>query len=105
MTEESWKAHPSTKLDTLIQICQHHLAHDDAIPLMIDSNRADDNALIVTPDYVSDARLEEGLGPDKIVMYTAFPSQNPIVMAVSTVCHEVAKHLLTWLNRLWNSTA
>lgn len=93
---ESWNQCPSTKLVALIQLCRHHLARDGVAPLKIDPNRADENAFIVTPDYPPEHRLAED-SPDKIVIYTAFPSQNPSVMAVS-IAHDNDRTFLTpWI--------
>jgi hypothetical protein len=77
-TIEQWKSMSSAKLDALVQIVQHHITSDNAAPL----HMTDDQKLEPDPEYVSPPR-PEGLKPDKIVIYSEFPSSNPQITSVS----------------------
>ncbi|KAJ3472678.1 hypothetical protein NLI96_g13290 [Meripilus lineatus] len=75
-TVEAWREKPSRKLDTLVLICLHHLNQDNAVPLTI---HPDNQTLVEDSSYVPPELPEYDLrgaklGPDKIIIYSAFPS-------------------------------
>jgi hypothetical protein len=78
-TTEEWNAKASVKLDALVQVLKHHLAKDNAAPLCVTS---DGHTLEPSKEYVCSPR-PDGLHPDKIVVYSEFPSSNPQITSVS----------------------
>ena len=83
---EDWEANISTKLKNLIDILLHHLAKDNAP--MLKRASSDSNDLDEDPAW----DLVEGDGyvinlkdPDRIIIYVAFPSNNHVITAVSSV--------------------
>jgi hypothetical protein len=71
-TPEEWRLHPSRKLDALVEILSHHLETAGAPALEVGS----DGELVPKPDP------ETGGSPDKIVVYSAFPSSNVQLLRV-----------------------
>src|SRR5436190_12834038 len=73
MTIAQWHEDPSRKLDALIHILQYHLHTDGRPPLQV----VDDT--LVPSDGCT---VQEG-SPDKIIIYSAFPSSNLQLLKVS----------------------
>lgn len=70
---EDWKTkHASTKLDLLAQIVVHHLAQDDAPPLKIN---IDGQTLECPTVKVVDPNAKQ-LEPDRVIIFSLFPSSN-----------------------------
>lgn len=80
-TLAEWKSNKSRKVDALIQILQHHLKEDDAIPLS-----AENGELVVDNTLL---RVKNGPGtqraPDKIVVYCEYPSIFPFLQRVGSL--------------------
>lgn len=99
MSEDDWPAdlaysdQPSTKINALLALIRHHLLAPGLPPLaVVDSAN---NTLGPDPDYLPQADgsppaktvvQEASLGPDRIVVYLAFPKNNWIVKKVSLIC-------------------
>ena len=80
---EEWLAHKSTKLDCVVQLLQWHLAEDNRPPLMIDPSAPPiENRLIPNTSVQMPAPTGDG-GPDRIIVYVAFPSNNALIVKVS----------------------
>ncbi len=74
---EEWEANKSTKLDALVKMLLHHLEEDNRAPLVLDEH----NNLVPDPTFVPTPRGPNS-PPDRIVVYVAFPSNNPLIKAV-----------------------
>jgi SNF2 family DNA or RNA helicase len=72
---DEWRQCPSKKLDTLAQIVRYHLKLDNRAPLSVESNE-----LVHTND--NDSTPVSKTAPDKLVVFSAFPSNLPQVIAV-----------------------
>ncbi|EIW79437.1 hypothetical protein CONPUDRAFT_73886 [Coniophora puteana RWD-64-598 SS2] len=80
-SREDWESsdRKSIKLDILVQLVLHHLEHDSATPLAV---QEDFRSLRVRTDEEEDGapRTEPIEGkPDKIIVYSGFPSSNHII--------------------------
>ncbi|PSR82818.1 hypothetical protein PHLCEN_2v5964 [Hermanssonia centrifuga] len=78
-TLAEWTSTKLTKLDTVVQILKHHLAHDNAAML---HEVGDHNVLIPQADHVPRTNITT---PDKIVVYSAFTSHNAFIRQVFKV--------------------
>ncbi|EMD31654.1 hypothetical protein CERSUDRAFT_127231 [Gelatoporia subvermispora B] len=76
---EEWDKYPSAKLIALIQVLFHHLASDGAPPL-----RSRAGNILESTESGPDVH-PPGAGPDKIVVYIAFPSNLDIIGNVLTL--------------------
>ena len=88
-TEQEWRANPSRKLDILVGVCLHHLAKDNACPLKYDretQSLMEDRSFKKSPYPSADLRGAP-LGPDKIIIYSAFPSNIRFIGEVCTSIH------------------
>lgn len=81
---------PSTKMDAMLSIVRHHLQAPGLPPLAVSDPTT--NALDLHPDYVPQEdgspalkRIDQDikLGPDRIVIFLAFPKNNWLVSKVS----------------------
>lgn len=83
---EPYNLHPSTKIDALLAILQHHLATPDAPTLVVKEDAAVPNTLVPDPDYMAtDAAPGSSAGvPDRIIVYLAFPKNNWVIYKVRT---------------------
>jgi hypothetical protein len=88
-TIEEWKGKASVKLDALIQVLDHHLKEDQAIPLQV---TPDGHTLEPSKEYIR-SPAQDGLQPDKIVIYSEFPSSNPQIKGVSFTSVSVLLHI------------
>ena len=95
-SEDDWPAstsyaqNPSTKIDALLAIVRHHLRAPGLPPLHVGDQQT--NALAPDPDYLpgldgsppvkSTITQNVAGGPDRIVVYLAFPKNNWIVRKV-----------------------
>jgi len=75
-SKQAWDKIKSKKLDVLIKVIEHHLKDDNASPLFIDA----DGNLVASSEPVPPAPTPPSC--DKIVVYSAFPSNNPLIVAV-----------------------
>lgn len=75
-TLEEYNEWPSRKLDVLKEIIQHHLATDNAPPLKFVDGELKPDLEAPLPD------VKEGLPRDKVVVYSAFPSNGRILHRV-----------------------
>ncbi|KAH0826428.1 P-loop containing nucleoside triphosphate hydrolase protein [Lanmaoa asiatica] len=75
-----WRCKPSTKLDILATILVHHLAKDNAPPLKVHSNG-------ISLETDSSQPLDDVThpDPDRIVIFSAFPSSNAAIRDVLTL--------------------
>lgn len=84
-TMDEWLAKPSSKLHALVELIQWHLGEDNRPPLKVDEVTDEKsytkNSFSPNPHYEPRPR-PEGLPPDKIVVYFAFPSNNGLLTAV-----------------------
>ena len=80
---EIWEQHKSTKQMAVVRLILHHLAADGEPPLEINKEAPPEENKLIPVAGENQEALPEGLGPDKIVVYTAFPSQNVVLMSVS----------------------
>jgi hypothetical protein len=78
---EEWETIKSKKLEILVSVIEYHLASDNRRPLMVSK----DGALVENPEDLP--APPTGLGPDKIVVYSAFPSNNPLITRVRYRAH------------------
>ncbi|KAF7964787.1 hypothetical protein HWV62_2906 [Athelia sp. TMB] len=76
-TIAEWLQFPSSKLQVLAGLVVHHLSHDNAQPMRIVGERD----LEVNPDAEVKERQPD-LPPDRIVVYSAFPSSSHIILDV-----------------------
>ncbi|THH21443.1 hypothetical protein EUX98_g8376 [Antrodiella citrinella] len=79
MTLDEWEALPSRKLDAVLALCEHHLQADNQ-PFM-DYDTEDDGYIFsenANPRPAVDL-MGVPLGPDKIVLYSAFPVNNAFI--------------------------
>lgn len=76
-TLEEYNEWPSRKLDAVKDILQHHLANDNAPPLKIIDGELKPDPFAPPPPAVA-----EDLPRDKIVLYSAFPSNGRILQRV-----------------------
>lgn len=79
-----WEDMTSRKLETLVELVQHCLESDRAPVMQTDDKTGDlmeDPGL--TPGLDLPGQNAAELKPDKIVVYSAFPSNNPLIKAVS----------------------
>ncbi|GBE89337.1 hypothetical protein SCP_1503450 [Sparassis crispa] len=74
-TLEDWRNKPSKKLETLVEVLQHHLETDGAAPLAVTGPGLGNH-----PDHVEFHPVAGS--PDKIVVYINFPSHLPLIGAV-----------------------
>ena len=97
-SEDDWPAstsyaqNPSTKIDALLAIIRHHLRAPGLPPLHVSDQQA--NTLAIDPEYLpgpdgcapgkSLIPQTTAGGPDRIVVYLAFPKNNWIVRKVRT---------------------
>ncbi|KAH8069437.1 P-loop containing nucleoside triphosphate hydrolase protein [Cristinia sonorae] len=90
-TTEEWENNPSRKLDVLVQVITHHLKTPNAAYLKSTKREGFKGAFDkydVTADEVgpppppSHDKLGHINGPDKIIVYSAFPSNNPLIVNV-----------------------
>ena len=82
-----WGKDPSSKCTVLIDIICHHLANDNANPLKMD--RSGGELVPWDPGNPQDqlnfniiTSQQRNLSPDKIIVYSAFMSNNPLIKAV-----------------------
>ena len=76
---EEWLENKSSKLQAMVDIVKWHLEEDNRPPLMLDS----EEQLVPDQDYAMPA-TPPNAGPDRIVIYAAFPMNHPMIRAVST---------------------
>jgi hypothetical protein len=70
-----WDAMKSKKLETLAKLVKHHLDQDGATPMtMVDNELIADHSVSPPPTADKD--------PDKIIIYSAFPSNNELIKTV-----------------------
>lgn len=77
-TMETWEKEKTIKLDTLAQLVKRHLAEDGRQPFTM---HEDGHTLI--PDPTRPGETEKFDYPDKIVIFSAFPSSNGAILDVS----------------------
>ncbi len=102
--KQAYKDCPSTKLNTVLRLLQHHLQEDNRPPLVVNPefearDLIDDpefprqpherdpdiymlEMLVPLLDWTAKPRSADA-PPDKIVIYVAFPSINPLIRQVS----------------------
>lgn len=79
-TLEDYRRWPSRKLDYVATLCNHHLAEDNAPPLKVVNGELE-------PDLDAPRPVPEGNLPrDKIILYSAFPSNGRIIERVRRLC-------------------
>ncbi|KAI9064569.1 hypothetical protein FKP32DRAFT_1602933 [Trametes sanguinea] len=73
---------PSTKLNALLALLTYHVGCTCAPPAIIEEG------VIIEPDEsaASEWNVVPGAAPDKIIVYSAFPSLFPIIIAPSAEC-------------------
>ncbi|KAI6116603.1 P-loop containing nucleoside triphosphate hydrolase protein [Pisolithus croceorrhizus] len=77
-TLQEWKGEKcSTKLDILAQIVAHHLSADNALPFLVD----DDGMTLRTDESRTTASVASK-EPDRIIIFSAFPSSNAAIIDV-----------------------
>ena len=74
---EEWLENKSSKLQAMVDIVKWHLEEDNRPPLMLDS----EEQLVPDLDYTMPA-TPPNAGPDRIVIYAAFPMNHPMIRAV-----------------------
>jgi hypothetical protein len=72
---EEWDAIKSKKLNTLAKLVKHHLAQNSATLMKIMDNELVQDASVPPPPASAE-------GPDKIIVYCAFPSNNELIKTV-----------------------
>ncbi|KAG2063373.1 hypothetical protein BDR04DRAFT_1038198 [Suillus decipiens] len=72
-------AHKSVKLDLLGRLVSYHLMHDGRPPMQIDKSG---HALVVNPMFQAPISTAENTNPDRIVVYSAFPSSNQAILDI-----------------------
>lgn len=83
--DEPYSLHNSTKINALIAILQHHLSAPGLPPLMVKDEGT--NTLVVNPDPSTHVTQDLELGPDRIIVFLAFPKNNWVVQKVSLTLH------------------
>jgi hypothetical protein len=71
--------HKSVKLDLLGRLVSYHLMHDGRPPMQIDESG---HALVVNPMFQAPISTADNTNPDRIVVYSAFPSSNAAILDV-----------------------
>ena len=79
--DEPYHLHTSTKISALVAIVQHHLSAPGLPALMVQED-GDSNALVVNPDPSAAVDQDPQAGPDRIVVFLAFPKNNWVVHKV-----------------------
>ncbi|KAI6162766.1 P-loop containing nucleoside triphosphate hydrolase protein, partial [Pisolithus thermaeus] len=75
---QEWKGEKcSTKLDILAQIVAHHLSADNALPLNVD-----DDGMTLRPVESQSNAAVASKEPDRIIIFSAFPSSNAAIVDV-----------------------
>lgn len=77
-TLEAFEADPTAKLAGLCKIVVHHLKEDGQSPLIWDGATSS----LIVDDSVTMPVPPAPAGPDKIVIYTALPSSNEVIIKV-----------------------
>ncbi|KAI1787253.1 P-loop containing nucleoside triphosphate hydrolase protein [Ganoderma leucocontextum] len=72
-----WEATTSMKLQNLVDILLHHLSEDNA-PLLRRASQ-DSNELDADPEWEMQERDDDIDYPNRIIVYVAFPSNNPLI--------------------------
>lgn len=67
----------STKLDTLAKIVKHHLEQDNLLPLMVL-----EDGMTIDVDSAAELDDKDHTDPDRIVIFSAFPSSNAAIRDV-----------------------
>ncbi|KAG1786495.1 P-loop containing nucleoside triphosphate hydrolase protein, partial [Suillus variegatus] len=73
------RPHKSVKLDVLGQLVSYHLMEDDRPPLEMDE---DGRVLAPNPGFQTPASVSDKKDPDRIVVYSAFPSSNQAILDI-----------------------
>ncbi|KAG2045712.1 hypothetical protein BDR06DRAFT_1015378 [Suillus hirtellus] len=78
---EAWDKgpHKSVKLDVLGQLVSYHLMEDDRPPLEMDEKG---RVLVPNPGFQTPASVSDKKDPDRIVVYSAFPSSNQAILDI-----------------------
>ena len=79
--DDPYHLHTSTKINALVAILQHHLSAPGLPALMVEGN-PDSNSLVVNPDPSAEVAQDPSLGPDRIIVFLAFPKNNWVVQKV-----------------------
>lgn len=78
---EDWKSkRASTKLNILAQVTAHHLARDNTAPVKI---QPDGQTLEF--DTIEHAKHDGKQEPDRIIIFSLFPSSNTAITEVSFI--------------------
>ena len=77
---DQWEAQPTTKLQAVITLCTHHLATNNAPPMIVDE---DGDLVVDTSVEWPPAKPHTERVPDKIVLYSAFTKYNHFIKVVS----------------------
>lgn len=72
---DEWDTMKSKKLDVLVKLVKHHLGDDNRHPFKVDNDELVENKDELPPH-------PEKSAPDKIVVYSAFPSNNFLILKV-----------------------
>ena len=93
---DDFRAHPTAKLSALIDILEYHLAEDRRPPLKTQFNDKAANLQSLPPfpesnQLVPDESFEWGENyagdePDKVIIFSAFPLNNAVIVPVSLLC-------------------
>ncbi|EJF55641.1 hypothetical protein DICSQDRAFT_73286 [Dichomitus squalens LYAD-421 SS1] len=78
-TLEEWEANKSSKLDIAVKLLLHHLGTDNRPPMKMDDKRT--NSLVPNTTFVPTTPPSDA-GPDRIVVYVAFPQNNNLIAQV-----------------------
>ncbi|KAG2365352.1 P-loop containing nucleoside triphosphate hydrolase protein [Suillus spraguei] len=69
----------SVKLDLLGRLVSYHLMHDGRPPMQIDESG---HVLVVNPRFQAPISTADNTNPDRIVVYSAFPSSNEAILDI-----------------------
>lgn len=86
LTYEQYLASPSMKLDTLIQVLQHHLAKDNATPLRYAHRHEADGTetwVLEEDEETRGVSPAENLPRDRIVVFAYFAQNHQLIKNVS----------------------
>jgi hypothetical protein len=91
-TIEEWTrpGSPSAKINALIAVVTHHLSRNGAPPL-----KSINGAVVNCGDGLEGANLIPNLPDDKIIIFGAFPSSNPIIVSVCRLVLSDSKDLIS----------
>jgi hypothetical protein len=108
---EAWEnsPHKSVKLDVLGRLVSYHLMQNGRPPMEMDESG---RTLTANPMFEASGLIADDAHPDRIVIYSAFPSSNRAIFDVSpwiamslTTDRNMARSWISIMFLQWNSMA